>query len=78
MFTIRLKTTLNLLGQLFVRLLEKVDLSATQGENKLPSTQARDLRAFALRNLPLAEPLDRGRETQILHKFLVCARVIRE
>jgi hypothetical protein len=77
-FTIRLKTTLNLLGQLVVRLLEKIDLGATQGEDEFPSAHTCDLGAFALRNLPLAEPLDRRRETQILQKFLVCARVIRQ
>jgi len=77
-FTIRFKTTLNLLAQLVVRPLKKVHLGATQGEDEFPPAQALDLGPFALGNLPLAKPLDRRGETEILDKFLACTRIIRQ
>jgi len=77
-FTIRLKTTLNLLAQLLIGFLKKVHLGATQGEGELPPAQARDLGPFALGNLTLTKPLDRRGEKEILDKFLMRARIIRQ
>jgi ferredoxin len=74
----RLKTTLNLLGQLLVRLLEKIDRRATQGADEFPSARACDLGVFALRYFSLAKPFDRRREAPLVHKFLLCARIIRK